>query len=417
MSQNKENVKLNWQQLKKENSNFCILPFIHAYVGTTGESNLCCSAEHPPEEWRGADRSLPNIWTGEYYQSIRKSMVAGQRVAHCRRCWDADDRGGGSDRQTHNTWFNAPDDFELDIIKGNNEGKPSFLDLRPGNFCNLACRMCFTRVSSKVNDQHKYHPEMEEVTGESYWHEVNDWLDNPERFAEVQSWIPTTKTLKLAGGEPLFMPGVIKLLRWCVDNGHTHMHLDITTNGTRTKGKVLDWIEQFDSVDIQLSIDGIGATNDYIRTGSTWEVIDQAYKKYLSMDLRVSLLATVQLYNAYNLVNVVEYWKEHGAHGNLIFNFVDWPNDLQIDLLPETDRLFIAGRLEQAVEDINPEQRQQFRMDATLDRLKNPRVKLEELDALRKRWATRTIMMDRINDCDVGTVSPRYVNLRNLWQK
>lgn len=416
MKHNKENAKLNWQQQIKENPNFCILPFIHAFVGTTGESHLCCVAENPPEEWRTSS-NLDKIWADKHYQSVRKAMLAGQRVTACRRCWDADDRGGGSDRQTHNTWFVAPNEFELDIEHGNNTGNPLFLDLRPGNFCNLACRMCFTRVSSGVNDQHRDHPEMKEVTGESYWHEVNDWLDDPERFETVKSWIPTTRTLKLAGGEPLFMPGVINLLRWCVENGHTHMHLDITTNGTRTKGKVLAWLEHFNSVDIQLSIDGIGAVNDYIRTGSNWETIDQAYRTYLKMDLRVNLLATVQLYNAYDLVNIVDYWNAHGAQGNLVFNFVDWPRDMQIDLLPEIDRLHIARRLESKFNTIDAKKRQQFRMDATIDRLRNPGLTEEELPRLRKQWAQRTVMMDRINNQGVEMLGPRMPHLRNLWLK
>jgi len=408
---------LNWkQQVSEEKSNFCILPFIHAYVGTTGESHLCCVAEHPPEEWRESG-NLDDIWTDEHYQTVRQQMLDGHRVAACRRCWDADDRGGGSDRQTHNAWFDAPDGFELDIERGNNSGKPLSLDLRPGNFCNLACRMCFTRVSSGVNDQHRDHPEMEDVTGESYWHEVNDWLDDPERFETVKSWIPTTRTLKLAGGEPLFMPGVIKLLRWCVENGHTDMHLDITTNGTRTKGKVLTWLKEFNSVDIQLSIDGIGAVNDYIRTGSEWKVIDEAYKTYLDMDLRVNLLVAVQLYNAYDILNVVDYWFAHGAWGNLIFNFVDWPRDMQIDLLPESDRLFIANRLEQKINALDPKKRTQFRMDATLDRLRNPGIPEEELPELRQRWARRTDMMDKINNQNVDMLGTRMPMLRNLWLK
>jgi sulfatase maturation enzyme AslB (radical SAM superfamily) len=414
-----ENEKFNWQQQVRNNPNFCILPFIHAYVGTTGEVNLCCSAEHPPEDWRpdGQTQTLDKIWTGETYQAIRESFLNGERVSHCRRCWDADDRGGGSDRQTHNRWFRPADDFEINTVTGNSTAQPTFLDLRPGNFCNLACRMCFTRISSRVNDQHRDYPEMESVTGESYWHEVSDWLDDPVKFETVKQWIPTTKTLKLAGGEPLFMPGVIRLLRWCVENGHTHMHLDITTNGTRTQGKILSWLSHFDSVDIQLSIDGVGAVNDYIRAGSEWAVIDSAYQTYLEMDLRVNLLATVQLYNAYDLVSIVEYWNQHGARGNLVFNFVDWPRDLQIDLLPLADRLSIAEQLEAAVASIPPERRQQFRMDATLHRLRNSHLTDAQVTELRTKWVTRSDMMDRINHADLSQTGTRLPQLRDEWRR
>jgi MoaA/NifB/PqqE/SkfB family radical SAM enzyme len=417
MSPTNENEKFNWRQQVKNNPNFCILPFIHAFVGTTGESNLCCVAEYPPEEWRGSG-NLSKIWTDEHYQAMRNAMLNGERVSHCRRCWDADDRGGGSDRKTHNTWFRAPDDFKIDVVTGNSAGAPLFLDLRPGNFCNLACRMCFTRVSSGVNDQHRDHPEMEEFTGESYWHEVNDWLDNPERFETVKSWIPTTRTLKLAGGEPLFMPGVIRLLRWCIESGNTHLHLDITTNGTRTKGKVLTWIKQFPHVDIQLSIDGIGSVNDYIRTGSKWNDIETAYQTYREMGFRVNVLVAVQNYNAYDLPNILRYWKEHcDTDRNLVFNFVDWPRELQIDILPEEDRLSIADEFERECAGFDVNKQQQNRMLTTLHRLRNPSLPDRELKFLRNKWARRTVMMDRINKQDVTMLHPRMAQLRDEWLK
>lgn len=414
MSQSSENAKFNWQQQLRENPNFCILPFIHAHVGTTGEASLCCVAERPPKEWGDGSLSLTEIWTSDYYQEVRKQMLAGERVSHCRRCWEADDRGGGSDRQIHNTWFKAPSGFDLDIEKGNSLGAPSFLDLRPGNFCNLACRMCFTRVSSGVNDLHRDHPELEEVTGESYWHEVNDWIDDPVRFEEVKSWIPNTKTLKLAGGEPLFMPGVIKLLRWCVDSGNTHLHLDITTNGTRTQGKVLNWLEKFDSVDIQLSIDGVGKVNDYIRSGSNWHEIDKAYQKYLDMNVRVNLLVAVQNYNIFSLVDLIEYWKDHGANGNFVFNFVDWPRELQIDILPESIRLRVANQIEEAFELFDKNDQVRLRVTALLDRLRNPNIP-DDVDQLRKQWCLRTAMFNRINVDQLPDA--RLVELYHLWAR
>lgn len=415
MKQLSENEKLNWQQQIKENPNFCILPFIHGYVNTRGDINLCCAAEQIPEQWNYQNNpNLAKEWSGELYQKMRQAFIDGERVPQCRRCWAADDLGGGSDRETHNKWFWALPDFSLDIVNGNSYGQPSFLDLRPGNFCNLACRMCFVAVSSKLNDYHKSHPILSEITNEE-WIDTSDWIDDPEKFEAIKAWIPKTKTLKLAGGEPLFMPGVIRLLKWCVDSGNTHLHLDITTNGTRTKGKVLSYIEQFSSVDIQLSLDGVGNTTEYIRQGSNWNDIDIAYTKYLEMDVRTNLLVTAQIYNAFDLVNVVRYWKQKGANNNFIFNFVDWPEELKIDLLPRDYRLQIADEIEKEFEGYPESSLSQFRVIALCNRLRLDDI--DRIDQLRQKWIKKTDIQDSVYKKDIHVLDPRLVELYNTWKK
>ena len=252
----------NWQQQIRKNKHFCILPFSHMHVGTDGAAKVCCIGNW--EEYITKDVSketFNSIWTSEKYQQIRKDMLDGKAVAACENCYRVDNQGGGSDRSTHNNWFKPPNDnWDLDIVNGNTDGKPTWMDLRPGRFCNLGCRMCFSSVSSTFAEEHKKHPELTEVTGET-WFELDDWIESESMYSSLKELIPHIKILKLAGGEPLFMPGVIKLLKWCIDSGNTHLHLDITTNGTRGKGKVVNWLKEFRSVEIQFSIDGIGSVS------------------------------------------------------------------------------------------------------------------------------------------------------------
>ena len=96
------------------------------------------------------------------------------------------------------------------------------------------------------------------------------------------------------------MPGVLKLLRYLVDNDLTDIHLDITTNGTRLQGKTFRLLEQFRNVDIQFSMCGTDYTNDYIRTGAEWHQLTDAFHTYTQMpNTRVHIMATVQLYNIF----------------------------------------------------------------------------------------------------------------------
>ena len=387
------------------------------HMTTDGRANACCVAHHAmPIAASVAGKTFPEIWTGSEYTTMRSEMLSGKRVERCEMCYKQDEEGGGSDRQTHNRYFNPPvAEWDIDIEKGNTEGRPMWVDLRPGRFCNLGCRMCFVSTSSKVADDHKLHPELAEITGET-WFDINEWINDPKMYASLQEMIPTLRAIKLAGGEPLFMAGVVKLLRWCVESNNTHLSLDITTNGTRTNGKTIKRLEKFKRVYIQFSIDGIGYTNDYIRWPSTWESIDKAYDLYIGTNSVESLniLSTVQIYNIFDLPNIIDYWKNKGAHDKLVFNFVNWPKDMSVDIIPLNDRLAIAETIEGKTADLPHDVKQQCRVDALLFRLRQ-QFDSSDINSLRLKFAKRTKKYDELRMQDIGRVHFKLKEYVDQW--
>lgn len=393
------------------------MPFNHMHIGTDGKVKACCVANHDkPLLENFGDKTLEEIWSGKEYTEFRQAMLNGERHHHCENCYKMDEQGGGSDRQSMNKWFKAPNEhWDLDVVNGNTEDNPLWMDIRPGRFCNLGCRMCFVGVSSFIADEHKNNPALSDVTGES-WVDIEEWLDNPVMFGSVKRMIPKLRTIKIAGGESLFMPGVIKMLQWCVDSGNTHLHLDITTNGTRTQGKVIKLLNKFSRVDIQLSIDGIGAVNDYVRYPSKWEEIDETYHTYLNMDSveSVNILSTVQIYNAFDLPNILKYWIDNGKKHNMIFNFVNWPRDLNINIMPLNDRLKLADQLSDCVSELTPEQRQQFRYDAVLYRLCD-KATPSDLNQLRDSFVKRTLAYDKLRNQTYTVLHPTIEEYMKTW--
>jgi|TARA_B110000902_G_C14190367_1_gene543946 sulfatase maturation enzyme AslB (radical SAM superfamily) len=404
----------------KENKAFCILPFNHMHVDTDSNVKVCCVADwNNPLAKDVTDVSMNELWVGEEYQKIRTDMLAGNKVPQCIGCYKLEEEnGGGSDRVAHNTWFNAPsDDWQLDIVTGNNTGHPMWVDWRPGRFCNLGCRMCFVGVSSKIADEHKANPLLTEVTGEE-WFDTKEWIEDEKTYTHMQELIPYLTTIKIAGGEPFFMPGVIKLLRWCIETGNTHLRLDITTNGTRMQGKVLKWLREFASVDIQFSIDGIGYTNDYIRYGSEWDNISLAYTQYLGMEnVTTNLLSTVQVYNLHDIPNVIQFWKDNGSNNNLIMNFVNWPSEFKIDILPQEYKEQIASEIEKVAFDIPQQQLDTFRINAMLAQLREHTEITDDILDSRQRFVKRTRAYDILRKQDINLVSNNLGNLVSEWEE
>jgi len=209
------------------------------------------------------------------------------------------------------------------------------------------------------------------------------------------------------------MPGVIKLLRHCIEDNQTHLHLDITTNGSRMQGKVLRWLESFAEVDIQFSIDGVGYTNDYIRYKADWKALDSAYKQYLTMPVRTHILSTVQAYNAYDLTSIIQYWMDNGSNNNLIFNFVDSPHDLSIDILPLEDRIQISKDIAELTVNMDEHMLEQSRINAL--HVKLNKAEPNNVDALRQQFAQRTAAYDALRHQDVNLVHTRLGELTAQW--
>ena len=416
MTEKQENKKLNLQELVKNNSAFCIMPFNHSYVTTNGNANLCCIADwgNPIEE-NVIGKDINSIFQSDKYKQVRKNMLEGIKEPRCYICYNQDAQGGGSDRQSQNQRFLK--EYGNDYIPDINVQYPAWADLRPGRMCNFGCRMCWGAVSSTIDEENRAHPETKEVT----WDEpvdVDEWINDPTCFDSIKEQAEHIRVLKLAGGEPLFMQGVIKLLRWCVESGLSeHIHLDITTNGSRTQGKVLKLLEKFSGVDIQFSMCGIGYTNDYIRYGADWNQLDSAYKDYVANpNIRTHLLSTAQFYNIFDLENIIDYWCKHGdKHSNLIFNVVNYPEDQQFDILPKQERLQVADRLENAMHSKLPQHLWDVsRLEHVCSRLRED-FDPEVIDAQRKRMAKRTQMYDRIRKQDIELVHPRIAELCKQW--
>ncbi len=420
----KYNLNVEWQI--KNNPAFCTMPFTHQYIATDGFVNLCCLADYNfPIVKNVQGHDLQEVWESEDMQEVRKTMLEGKFEKRCTTCWKQDKQGGGSDRESLNEVYlkyrlKKNPDLRLDIEKGNNTGGPTWADYRPGRLCNFGCRMCFGAISSTIAKEQQQHPETQEIMNEE-WKDVQDWIDDPVCFESVKKHIPKMASIKLAGGEPLFMPGVYKLLKWCVESGNTHLMLDITTNGSRLKSKTTNLLPKFRQVDLQFSMCGIGYANDYIRYGANWNELDKAYQHYLKMPVTVQLLATAQIYNAWDLPKLVDYWYKHGKSTNIVFNPVNGPIDLMIDLIPFSYKIEIAEELKSRLHLLTDEQLRISRLPHVIARLELPDpVDLETIDKY-KNWRThfvrRTITYDRIRNQDVTKIHPKLTEIWNKWYK
>ena len=78
-----EDLKEPLEKGKFENSP-CYEPFLHILIKATGETTACCMLENSPENAK--EKSLKEIWFGEYFENMRKDFVRWKMPEECKNC-------------------------------------------------------------------------------------------------------------------------------------------------------------------------------------------------------------------------------------------------------------------------------------------------------------------------------------------
>lgn len=261
--------------------NFCILPWMHFYKHTDHSVKLCCIDQG---ESLGDlhKNSIEEIRNGEKFKEVRKQFLRDERPERCRVCWFKEDNGGKSLRQNdkypfdlykNKKWF---DETAIDSI--------IYLDYRTSNLCNFGCKICSPHYSSTLA-QAMMSDDFEEVKIslndggvilnkdllKFHKHRVKkDYLD-PILNSDL-------KYIYFAGGEPLLAEEHWYILGELKRKKLYDTVIFYTTNGSilNYKGKnLLEEVKGFSKVMINLSLDGIGDSFDYWRTGGDWKTIQQ----------------------------------------------------------------------------------------------------------------------------------------------
>lgn len=251
-----------------------------------------------------ADHTRYNIQTHtlkEYSRSafltqIRQEFQQDQWPAGCVRCKTEEQNNIKSKRQLdHDRWHEHYAQYQLDSDQW------LTASIAFGNTCNLKCITCGSYSSSR------WHDEYLEIYGEDF-QPVKFYRD--DFVDDFVAQAPGILHLDIPGGEP-FLSGVPeqkKLLQHYIDSDQARdISIHYTTNVTVFPDA--EWWQlwsHFREIDMQLSIDGIGARYEYIRYPASWEHIEHTVHRYIQQErcvsnLRLSVSHTVSAYNIFYL--------------------------------------------------------------------------------------------------------------------
>lgn len=328
---------------------FCPIPWNFQAVRNNGDIRICCQANVTENQgvvrhedgtpYNAGRDNMEDARNAKLMREVRKNMLSGMWSQECGRCQQEESSGLNSRRQYElENWKELTFEKAKSITQddGSITGpKLEYYDLRFGNLCNLACRMC------GPTDSHTWYEQWTEYHGSMQYLDTHglvkltrnekgrlvtndyDWHDSENFWSQLETNIPNIKHVYMAGGEPMMIERHYEFLQKCIDMDHSkNMILEYNTNMSNLPNRVLDMWTQFKQVRVGASIDGYGSMLEYQRWPIKWS---QAYKNLQKLDqyaqnnkkILAWLACTVTAYNVWHIPKFIKWKLEDSGLRNI----------------------------------------------------------------------------------------------------
>jgi sulfatase maturation enzyme AslB (radical SAM superfamily) len=321
-------------------------PYVELRINSNGQLNFCHVAQAdaiPPKD------NMANMTVDEYFydsstvKQVRQLLQQGQAVSQCQRCYKTEQAGIVSYRQRRNLQYEIFPGLDFDqsfqestawsrIQQG--QIKPHFYHVSLSNLCNMACMMCHPYNSSLLASTWKRARLLDNSTPV-----LLDWTQGPAwpKFCQHLLNNPQIVCLHIMGGEPLYHKRFQELLEFLVEHQHTNFAFTFVTNGSVYNPHIADLLNHFDSVTIEISLDGVGLDNDYVRHASNTPQIIQNIQQWIShrnQQLDVVLRTVPQALTACTYKNLLQFALDHEI--SIDSNVLENPNYMKPNVLPDS---------------------------------------------------------------------------------
>jgi len=252
---------------------------------------MCCASREPAQNFAqyidtaaGTGQYIPitleQHWNGEHMRSVRRRMLAGETLPECEVCNDQ-----LLNTDVYRTYFEhlfrhkLPEVMASTAPDGSTTMQPVSWDYRFSNLCNFKCRTCGDMLSSAWESEQRQHNMIDWTNPKNAWmrpairQEISAFQDSQieKEFSDAVEQ-HRVEEVYWVGGEPLMYEQHWRYMSRIVELGDGHrVYARYNTNLSRVNygGHNLfrDILAHIRDWQICASLDGTGATGEYIRTG------------------------------------------------------------------------------------------------------------------------------------------------------
>jgi hypothetical protein len=273
----------------------CMAPWTHTYLSPQTERRLCCASREPAQSFEqyidtasGTGKyhpiTLDQHWNSKHMRGVRRRMMAGETLPECAVC---NEKLLNTD--VYRSYFNRLFGHKYNELwsstdaTGHTTMKPVSWDYRFSNLCNFKCRMCGDMLSSAWETEQRKNDMVDWSNPKNNWmqpeikRQITQFQDTQieAEFAEAVEQ-HRVEEIYWVGGEPLMYEQHWRYMRQIVEQGDgRQVYARYNTNLSRIdyRGTNLfrDILSNLRDWQICASLDGTGATGEYIRTGLDYD--------------------------------------------------------------------------------------------------------------------------------------------------
>lgn len=321
---------------------FCPMPWTHLNIKQEGKVSACWRFPDKLGDYR--TQKLQEIWNDKELLQLRSDLLNDIQNNGCRSCWDMENSGTVSTRQTCTQTFNYVDQKFVEDNQNKDYTFPTkfirSVEIRFDNICNLMCRHCSPDYSSVWEQAVKKDSALMEKMQEygTYRKNANHVSLTQEMVDEIANELaPNLEEIMIAGGEPLYHDKHYKFLEDMQPYAkNIRLSYNTNLNILEYKGKsVLDLWKNFKEVWVRISIDGDPSCYEYVRAAGNLHKVEDNIKKLNETltNADISATCTVNLYNITRFVNICKYYTSLDVYFHT--SLVQYPKALNIKLLPQ----------------------------------------------------------------------------------
>ena len=325
-------------------------PWTHTYLSPQTERRMCCASREPAQNFEqyidtesGTGRYIPLSleahWNSEHMRSVRRRMMQGETLPECDVC-----NSKLLNTDVYRSYFNQlfghkySDAMAHTDPDGYTSLKPVSWDYRFSNLCNFKCRMCGDMLSSSWEVEQRTHNMIDWTNPKNNWmkpavrKEITEFQDTQieAEFAEAVEQ-HRVEEVYWVGGEPLMYEQHWRYMKRIIELGDgPSVYARYNTNlsrvnfgGSNLFSNVLAHLRDWQ---VCASLDGTGATGEYIRTGlvySTWLDNFRQGLEYATHSRQMRIDFTLTLPGLFEVVRIQQLANELGVDllAKVVFSF------------------------------------------------------------------------------------------------
>lgn len=351
-------MQINW-------NTFCAAPWFQLRNDNDGTFRSCCEIDYSRTEYTGQtqynlrDHSIDDWMDSDYNRYLRQNLSQGNRLAECSQCWRKEQSNHRSLRQIINgTMSKNADDMSQTWVSSYFRRKTDWAsdlllsaDVKLNNLCNYACAMCSPMDSSQIytvwrRDQSHPLVRMRLDDDPGYLDRARSVFLEQNNLSLLRQLLDRCPShIKMLGGEPLMDQAARNLLQAVPASNAQKINLLFVTNGSQDLLAACEQLRHYRTVSFVISLEGVGAVQDFVRRGSDWQQIERNIDRYVQQHGTNNIYVhhTVQALSIMGLVDLMQWCSDRLIA--LGMRVLEAPDYLSLTSVPDALRTSVIEQL------------------------------------------------------------------------